>query len=572
MRTPALAASLLGLAGVLLAQPRGGPSAAPGEPVETTEVRGRVVSAQTRGPVKGAKVAITTDARKTVSAFVRFDGSFVIENAPVGDHSIGVAAAGYELLRTRVRIPSGQPLERLDLRINRSPIITGQVLDENDLPVVSARVEVLKEVFQNGVPQLVAEGARAARANFRTDDRGIYRVFGLSAGEYFIGVSPKTEPAPDGQLRIATSPRYFPNADSLSEAAPVSLSWGEEKQGTDIRLEPAPPTSAHGRVLSADPGPSCRPCRVEIYRRDGHSVRMVGGRMTTEQGLFSLFGLPAGDYVAVTHVFDRTTSSQGFGRQPFTVSEGKVEAIVVEAFGENPIAGRLVLRDPPDTVGDENGAWSTQVRLQPDFTDPTHPRRTRGHFAEAKGTGTEAPFELAAFPGQYALMVNGRNGGYVERIEVGGRAVKGSELTVPVGGIAGDVVVTISFETGTVQGAVRESREAELGGSSASLLSKGGLLPPSTAVWLLPAEEGSHPVRRLRARVRDGGFEITGVPPGEYTAFAFPDRAGYSIEDPKYRRKLARFGEKVEVKAGDTVALTLRVLPTLDQLDRAGLR
>ena len=62
------------------------------------------------------------------------------------------------------------------------------------------------------------------------------------------------------------------------------------------------------------------------------------------------------------------------------------------------------------------------------------------------------------------------------------------------------------------------------------------------------------------------------MPPGEYTAFAFPDRAGYTIEDPKYRRKFTRFGEKVEVKAGDTVALNLRLLPTLDQLDREGLR
>ncbi len=573
MRTLALAASIFVSASSLYSQRQGGPSAQPAEPVETTEVRGRVVSAQTRVPVKGAKVAVTTDARKTVSAFVRFDGSFVIENAPVGDHSIGVAAAGYELLRKRVRIPAGQPLEGLDLRINRSPIITGRILDENDRPVVGARVEVLKEEFQNGHVQFIPEGALAARGNFRTDDRGIYRVFGLSAGEYFVGVSPKTEPAPDGQLRLATSPRYFPNADSLSDAATVKLTWGEEKQGTDIRLPPAPPTSAHGRVLGADPGPSCRSCRIEIHRRDGETMRMVGANTTTEQGLFSLFGLPPpGDYVAVTHVFDRTTGKQGFGRQPFTVSEGKVDAIVVEAFGENPISGRLVLRDPPDTVGDENGAWSAQVRLNANFMDRTQPRRTRGHFGEAKGTGTEAPFELAAFPGQYDFMANGVRGGYIEQIEVGGRPVRGAKLTIPAGGIAGEVVVTMSFETGTVQGTVREAEDDESAGSAASLLSKGGLLPPSTTVRLLPVEQDSSSSRRLGARVKEGAFEITGVPPGEYTAFAYPDAAGYSIEDPKYRKKLARFGERVEVKAGETSALTLRALPTLEQLETRGIR
>lgn len=570
MRTLALAASIFVSASSLYAQPRGGPSAQPAEPVETTEVRGRVVSAQTRVTVKGAKVAITTDARKTVSAFVRFDGSFVIENAPVGDHSIGVGAAGYELLRTRVRVSAGQPLEGLDLRINRSPIITGRILDENDRPVVGAKVEVLQEVFQNGRSQLVAQGARAARGTFRSDDRGIYRVFGLSAGEYFISVSPKTEPAPDGQLRMATSPRYFANAESLSDATPVALSWGEENQGIDIRLAPAPPTSAHGRVLTAEPGPFCRRCRIEIYRRDGKAVKQIGSRTTTEQGLFSLFGLPPGDYVAVTHIFDRTTSSQGFGRQPFTVSEGKVEAIVVEAFGENPVAGRLVLRDPPDTIGEKNGAWSTQVRLQPDSTDPTQARRSRGMFTQANGTGTEAPFELAVFPGQYGFMVGGLRGGYVERIEVGGRPVEGPKLTVPAGGIAGDVVVTISFKTGTVQGTVREAEDGESTGPASSLASTGGLLPPGVRVRLLPAEEGSIAGRWLGGRVKDGAFEVPAVPPGEYTAFAYPDAAGYSIEDPKYRKKLARFGKRVEVKAGDTSVLTLEALPRLSDSSDSG--
>ena len=572
MRTLALAASIFVSASSLYSQPRGGPSAQPAEPVETTEVRGRVASAQTRVPVKGAKVAITTDARKTVSAFVRFDGSFVIENAPVGDHSIGVAAAGYELLRTRVRVPSGQPLEGLDLRINRSPIITGRVLDENDRPVVGARVEVLQEIFQNGRSQLVPQGARAARGTFRSDDRGIYRVFGLSAGEYFIAVIPKTEPAPHGQVRIATAPRYFPNAESLSEAAPVTLSWGEEKRGTDIRLGPAPPTSAYGRVVTTEPGPACRSCRIEIYRQDGKAVKQIGSRTTTEQGLFSLFGLPPGEYVFVTHIFDRTTSSQGFGRQPFTVSEGKAEAIVVEAFGENPVAGRLVLRDPPDTIGEKNGAWSTQVRLQPDSTDRTQPRRSRGMFAQANGTGTEAPFELAVFPGQYGFMVGGLRGGYVERIEVGGRPMKGSKLTVPVGGIGGEVVVTMSFDTGTVQGTVREAEDSESTGPASSLASKGGLLPPFVRVRLLPAEEGSLGGRWLGGRVKDGAFEVPGVPPGEYAAFAYPDAAGYSIEDPKYRKKLARFGERVEVKAGETSTLTIEALPTLEQLETRGIR
>ncbi len=570
MKTRVLAASILAWAGWLYAQP-GGPATDPAQPAETTEVRGRVLSAQSGGPVRGAKVAITAREREKVSVFTRFNGSFVIENAPAGDHGVGVAASGYGLLHKRIRIPSGRPLDGLDLRINRSAIITGRVLDENGRAVVGARVEALREQFLEGRARWRDQGSRIARGQggFRTDDRGVYRIFGLSAGEYLIAVRSKEKPGLDGQLRFATAPGYFPNAESLSGAARIKVEWGEEKQGIDVRLVTPPPTSAHGRVLSTDARLSCSACRFEVYRRDGRSVRHVGSRSTTAQGLFSLFGLPVGRYIAVARLFDRRTGSQAFGRQPFTVSEGTVEAVEIEAHAERDIVGRLVLLAPPDSVGDESGAWSSQIRLEADFLDPTETRRTRGMFGKVKGMGMEGPFELTAFPGQYRLMVMGLKGAYVEGIEIDGHRVKGSKLTVPLSGISGDVIVTMSFATGTVRGTVRESEDGE---SSVDFLAKGGLRPPASTVRLLPAKEGSPSHRRLLGRVRQGGFEITGVPPGEYEAFAFPDRAGYSIEDPRYRRKLARHGKKVEVKTGETAALDLQALPTLEQFDREGLR
>ena len=246
-----------------------------------------------------------------------------------------------------------------------------------------------------------------------------------------------------------------------------------------------------------------------------------------------------------------------------------MEAVEVEAHAERAVVGRLVLVDPPDSLGDESGAWSSQVRLEADNLDPTETRRTRGMSAKVEGMGREGPFELTAVPGRYRLMVFGPKGAYVEGIEIDGRRVPGSKLTVPRGGISGDVVLTMSFATGTVRGTVRELEDGE---STGALLGKGGLLPPARTVWLLPAGEGPPAHPRLMGRVREGGFEITAVPPGEYEAFAFPDRAGYSIEDPRYRKKLARYGGKVEVKSGETAVLDLQALPTREQFDQEGLR
>ncbi len=567
MRTHILAASILASAGLVCAQP-GGQSSGPAQPSETVEVSGRVLSAQGGVPVRGAKVAVTDREREKVSAFTRFNGSFVIENAPVGDHGIGVAASGYELLRKRIRIPPpGRPLDGLVLRINRLAVITGRVLDENGRAVAGARVEALQEQFLEGRVRWREQMSHIAIGHdgFRTDDRGVYRIFGLLPGEYVIAVPPKEKPGMDSVLRLATAPGYFPNADSLSGAARVKVEWGEEKQGVDVRLVTAPSTSVHGRVLSTDGRVSCSSCTIEVYRRDGRSVRQVGSRSKTGRGMFSLFGLPPGQYIAVARLYDRRTGSQAFGRQPFTVSEGKVETLEIVAHGGRTIVGRLVLLDPPDSMGDESGAWSSEVQLEADYLDPPENRRTRVMFAKVEGMGREGPFELTAVPGRYRLMMFGPKGAYVKGVEIDGRPVPGSKLTVPRSGISGGVVVTMSFATGTV-------RELEDGESSVALLGKGGLLPPASTVWLLPTEDDSPSRRWFSGTVRKGGFEITAVPPGEYEAFAFPDAAGYGIEDPRYRKKLARYGRKVEVKSGETAVLDLQAMPTREQFDQEGLR
>ena len=296
MSTRVLAASILASAGLVCAQPAG-QSAGPPRPAETVELRGRVLSGRRGVPVRGAKVAVTARERENASAFTRFNGSFVIENAPVGDYEIGVAASGYELLQKRIRIPSGRPLDGLDLRINRSAVITGRVLDEDGRAVVGATVEALQEQFLEGRLRWRDQSSRMTRfhSGFRTDDRGVYRIFGLPAGEYVIAVRPSEEPGLDGRLRFATAPGYFPNAGSLSGAARVTVEWGEEKQGIDVRLVKAPPTSAHGRVSSPDARISCSPCRFEVYRRDGSSVSQAGRKpVDNRTGVVLLVRVAAG--------------------------------------------------------------------------------------------------------------------------------------------------------------------------------------------------------------------------------------------------------------------------------------
>ena len=65
------------------------------------------------------------------------------------------------------------------------------------------------------------------------------------------------------------------------------------------------------------------------------------------------------------------------------------------------------------------------------------------------------------------------------------------------------------------------------------------------------------------ARVEPGGaFAIESAPPGRYTAFAVQsDRAAELRGSAELRKRLERYGERVEVKPGETTTVELEMVP-----------
>ena len=301
---------------------------------------------------------------------------------------------------------------------------------------------------------------------------------------------------------------------------------------------------------------------LELFRTEGSTqVSLARGRFA-DDGSFAIAGLPPGAYTVTATSFDRQTSKMAFGSETFDVSEGRTETVRLDGFGERAVVGRVVLVDPPESVvGAEGKEWMAQVQLRPPARDPAGPRLTRGSFGQAKSTNTEAMFELSVVPGTHRLTVHPPDGGYVTGVKMGDRLLDEPDIEISKQQAPEKIVVTVTFGAGTVSGTVRADGAAH---QASVLRSSGGLLPRAAAVWLLPADgrEGFH--RPLMDRATDENtFEVKNVPPGEYRAFAVPERPGYSFDDPEYRRKFASYGEKVTVKAGEPAAVNPRELPVM---------
>ena len=227
----------------------------------TSEVSGRVTS---KGkPVIGATVSIhlervvaSLDPNSTLQAKTDQNGEYRIVGVAAGHHSISASAPGFGLINdipyTDLKIAEGENLENVDFELKRGGAITGRITDSNDRPLVGERVELMR-FFNDGKAGPLFVGASDMG---RTDDRGVYRFYGLPAGRYLVNVGVATSGA---QLRRPSSsylPRTFhPNVTRQTEAKVIEVSEGSETTRVDIVVAKTEKTySVHGRVISADGG------------------------------------------------------------------------------------------------------------------------------------------------------------------------------------------------------------------------------------------------------------------------------------------------------------------------------
>ena len=552
-RTAILAALL---AAMLAAQTPPG-SASPSE-VPRARVRGRVVDARTKAPLKGAKVVIGGNRDVTAGVEADFEGIFDIPDAPTGDQPIAALKSGYNHYRNRIRLPAGREVKDVRIEMNRSAVITGRVIGADGSPLTGALVRVLEARSIEGLPTYLSSGGlEGFSSGAMSDDRGVFRVWNLAPADYVIAVEPPAEAGPRGTTVYRAASLYYPNAPTMTSAARVRLDWGQIQEGIDLELGPAASTRVDGVVDLKTAGADCQTCQGELHRRESDGWYSLGPLTIGQNGAFSLVGLPPGQYAVAVTARQRRTSSSAFGAAEFTVAEDRVTTAVVEVYGEQPVSGRLVHIDPPAAVaGPEAEPWEMTVHFRPRYGDPFSPMNSGESAANLSGKGVSAEFEHKSIAGRHNLEVYSLPaGGYVREISIGGRPVEGREIDVPAGGLE-DLVISIAYDAGKIAGKVDQGEMPPL---------ETGLHPALRFVWLIAEGEHARFIEYLfRPANPDGSFEMDGLPPGRYRAFA---PAQEDVGDPLIARKLAPWSKQVEVRSGQTVTVDLKPAPRLAEIE-----
>lgn len=264
------------------------------------------------------------------------------------DRSAGVFGDGGKT----VTVGANEAVENIDVTLVRGGVITGRVTNAEGKPVIAERVTVTDADQPN------ARGPMAWVINpyeFETDDRGIYRIYGVPPGRYLVSVGQ----ARDGGtltfgLTTAQYTRTFhPDATDASQAKPVEVTSGGETTNVDITLADAPKSyQARGKIVD-ESGNAIVGVSVGhgTIRSDARAVGAWGsdGTVTNADGEFVLQNLMPGHY-AVFAVADFGASQLDVYSDavPFEVNDSDVTGLVVKVHRGASISGTVTVEGTTD--------------------------------------------------------------------------------------------------------------------------------------------------------------------------------------------------------------------------------
>jgi len=401
--------------------------------------------------------------------------------------------SGYAETRVGARAPwepasvlavePGRTLEPVELRLPKGASITGRVLDDAGDPLADMQVTVGRAVPVNGRLQFRSLGLTAT-----TDDRGEYRIGGLSSGSFVVNAFGWAAPAaPLTRSRLAARPFsiFYPHTPFLGQARPVTLRPGEDLTAIDVVYTPETmvmPTVS-GRVI--DPrGLGSRASILAASAADGigAATRSIGGGVQPT-GEFQ-FPLPPGDYVLTAQAGDMMATI------PLTVDRADVSGLEFVLVKSARLMGRLIF--------DGTSPRPANAAVMAVTQGVGNPMSMRGPSA----VRSNGAFVLSDVIGVCELQVFGTPGWHVKAIRAAGRDL----LDVPIEFKGGEELRDVEI--------VLTDRTAELGGVITGLPAGANV---SVLVFPDDPRQTAHRARRVRAD-QNGRFLAADLMPGTYLA------------------------------------------------------
>ena len=296
-----------------------------------------------------------------------------------------------------IELRDGETRDNVDIALWRAFAVEGRVVDDAGEPIANADVNV----SQWEGPSTMSMGRSRL-----TDDRGMFRIFGLRPGQYRICADGGMHCGPSEETRDKLIRTCYPSAIKDADAQPVVVSSAEVGP-IEIRLQRNRTFRITGMAIDSSGAPIADPS-VNLV-----SVTPTGGSSSSSSiqtkpgGQFIASGVTPGDYAIQVSTgnwrFPNPEDKQDreMGYMPVRVDIEDIDGLVVTTSKPAKVAGRIVFEGGVP----EQGPSKLSVMTMPDEMTGLG-RMMFGPQTQA-AVRDDMSFELDGLFGPQLLMVMG---------------------------------------------------------------------------------------------------------------------------------------------------------------------
>ncbi|HET9219615.1 MAG TPA: carboxypeptidase-like regulatory domain-containing protein [Terriglobia bacterium] len=499
----------------------------------TASIEGTVRDAGSNDPIAGANVFVVRGLDQLqVRVLSDAEGRFLLPGLDPGRHTLAVTRDSYvvsnrqEISGYPFQLKSGERLKDVVLPMVHAGSIAGRVFRQDGTPAPRVEVQLLQNLYLMGRLQWseVTRGGSSRDARITTNDRGEFQATGVDPGSYVIRFAPREltveSRVPGG---VSAVPMLYPE---------VHVQPGRETLLNDVKLK----TARRAWV------------RVSVINQSGESLEGFGSwTFKPQDWIGSNYPLVEDRITDSFHEFQpdspgvyditATWSSPGgrltgTARVHYRGADIDVQMPVTKASAK--VTGRIVLRDGTDEARPVAGA---EIAIGPRIS----------YFGR---TGPDGAFVLpGVYSGRYLL-------GYVRGLPVdafvlsakqGARDLFKEEMVIE----SGEERLEITGSTGApvLVGTVTDANGRAIHNALVVLV-------PDSPLRERKDYYGAFKDTRTD---QNGMFEIRGITPGEYQAFAWRGAPSNAFRNAEFMKPFAGKGTplKLALNGKATADLTL---------------
>ncbi len=458
-------------------------------------------------------------------AMTDVDGNYRIADLPAGNYQVSPIAPAFVISDVnsfgmrgkRLILNEGEEVQGIDFSMDRGGVVTGKVTLADGRPAVEERVNVVPAEQTDHQMSMTSSGTV-----FQTDDRGIYRVFGLPSGKYkiFVGQGSDTFFG-----RYAGRPMYARTfyTDIANPAEPKVVEVGEGAEATNIDItiaESIKGFAATAIVIDSETNKPIANLRFGLQKVSGERTDFISPSVQSDRlGKFRFENLQPGKYSIVN--MPQPNSDMRGDSVPFEIVDQDVTGLMVKALRGASLSGTLVI----EGIHKKNvESKITQFRLH------AYNRSEAGGsgFVEWSPINSDGSFRISGMQAgvaQFHLSAQDRSlmtGYFISSVEREGVVVPGGVEIRPGEQISG-LRVIVGFASGTIKGTVKLESGPLPTGSRVSIR----LVNPADPSFF------QHPEVDARGR-----FILEGIPAGSYDLHVYTLLPGSRPRQSSTRRSV----------------------------------